>query len=40
MSHPSQNLGEQIEEAVSSGEVERQLEERKRRLGMSGGGES
>jgi len=36
----SKNLGEQIEEAVSSGEVERQLEERKRRLGMSGGGES
>ena len=34
----SRNLGEQIEEAVRGGDVERQLEERKRRLGMTGGG--
>lgn len=30
-------LSDQIEEAVSGGEVERQLEERRRRLGMGGG---
>lgn len=32
-------LSDQIEEAVSGGEVERQLDERRRRLGMGGSGE-
>jgi phage shock protein A len=31
-------ISDQIEEAVRGGEIERQLEERRKRLGMSGGG--
>jgi hypothetical protein len=36
----TQNLSEQVEEAVRGSEVERQIEERKRRLqGSAGGGQ-
>jgi phage shock protein A len=34
----TRNIADQIDEAVRGGEIERQLEERKRRLGVSGGG--
>lgn len=34
----TRNIADQIDEAVRGGEIERQLDERKRRLGMSGGG--
>jgi phage shock protein A len=36
----TRNISEEIEEAVRGGEIERQLEERRKRLGMSGGGAS
>ncbi len=35
----TQNISEQIEEAVQGGEVERQLQERRERLKSRGGGE-
>ena len=34
------NISDQVEEAIRGGEVERQLEERRKRLGMGGSGES
>jgi hypothetical protein len=37
----TQNLSEAVEEAVRGGEIERQLDERRRRLlGQQGGGQS
>jgi phage shock protein A len=36
----TRNISEEIDEAVRGGEIERQLEERRKRLGMAGGGDS
>jgi phage shock protein A len=36
----TRNISEEIDEAVRGGEIERQLEERRKRLGMAGGGDT